>query len=61
MKCDEDSSEGELIPKRKGRWQGIGWLWSADFGVGVEHVDVHYYFCVLIRGSLTAVILKISA
>ena len=36
----EDSWEGELIPKRKGCCQGIGWLWSADFGVGVEHVDI---------------------
>jgi hypothetical protein len=61
VKCDEDSWKGELIPKRKGRWQGIGWLWSTDFGVGVEHVDVLCYFCLLIRGSFTAVILKISA
>jgi hypothetical protein len=61
VKCDEDSWKGELIPKRKGRWQGIGWLWSTDFGVGVEHVDVLCYFCLLIRGFFTAVILKISA
>ena len=57
----KDSWEGKLIPKREGRWQGIGWLWSADFGIGVEHVDVLCYFCLLIRGSFTVVILKISA
>ena len=39
-------------PTIKGCWQGLGWLWSTDFGVGVEHVDVLYYFCVLIRGFL---------
>ena len=41
--------------------QGIGWLWSANFVVGVEHVGVLSYFCLLIRGSFTVVILKISA
>ena len=49
------------VDLRKGRWQGIGWLWSADFVVGVEHVDVLNYFCLLIRWSFTVVILKILA
>ena len=37
---------------RKQRWQGISRLWSADFGVGVEYVDVVYYFCFLDKGGL---------
>ena len=49
------------VDLRKGCWQGIGWLWSADFVVGVEHVDVLNYFCLLIRWSFTVVILKILA
>ena len=48
------------VDLRKGRWQRIGWLWSADFVVGVEHVDVLNYFCLLIRWCFRFVVLKIS-